>query len=119
MITDGNDELWPDEGMPTGLGISTSNWDTQVQTAANTLKLGPDGVAGTPDDVEGLEGCQRGFATVAEQAWSDVSRGMLREATSMDELQMRAFWRRWHACIQGRHGPTDCSDRPRQGAIAA
>jgi p-cumate 2,3-dioxygenase alpha subunit len=81
--------------------------------------LGPAGF-GTPDDVEGLEGCQRGFANVAEQGWSDVSRGMLRDqATSMDELQMRAFWRRWHACIQGQHGPTDCSDRPKQGAIAA
>jgi p-cumate 2,3-dioxygenase subunit alpha len=81
--------------------------------------LGPAGF-GTPDDVEGLEGCQRGFATAAEQSWSDVSRGMLRDqATSMDELQMRAFWRRWHALIQGLRGPTDCSDRPKQGAIAA
>jgi p-cumate 2,3-dioxygenase alpha subunit len=57
--------------------------------------LGPGGFA-TPDDVEMLESCQRGFAN-RETAWSDISRGMKREHPSMtDELQMRAFWRRWN-----------------------
>ena len=57
--------------------------------------LGPGGFA-TPDDVEMLESCQRGFAN-REIAWSDISRGMKRERPSMtDELQMRAFWRRWN-----------------------
>jgi p-cumate 2,3-dioxygenase subunit alpha len=57
--------------------------------------LGPGGFA-TPDDVEMLESCQRGFAN-REIAWSDISRGMKREHPSMtDELQMRAFWRRWN-----------------------
>jgi p-cumate 2,3-dioxygenase subunit alpha len=29
--------------------------------------------------------------------WSDISRGMKREhPLQNDELQMRAFWRRWH-----------------------
>ncbi len=50
MITDGNDELWPSQGMPAG--VSTSAWDTEVVNRANALKLGPDGIAGTPDDVE-------------------------------------------------------------------
>ena len=57
--------------------------------------LGPGGFA-TPDDVEMLESCQRGFAN-REVAWSDISRGMKREHPSItDELQMRAFWRRWN-----------------------
>jgi p-cumate 2,3-dioxygenase alpha subunit len=56
--------------------------------------LGPGGFA-TPDDVEMLEACQRGFAN-REVMWSDISRGMLREQPSIsDELQIRTFWRRW------------------------
>lgn len=80
--------------------------------------LGPGGFA-TPDDVSGLEGCQRGFATMRELPWSDISRGMGREEpSSQDELQMRAFWRRWDALMHGRRGPTDCADRPPQRLAA-
>ena len=71
--------------------------------------LGPGGFA-PPDDVEVLESCQAGFrATEAE--WSDISRGMLnpRPGTS-DELQMRGFWRQWHAHMQGR-SRTNVQDR--------
>jgi len=57
--------------------------------------LGPGGFA-TPDDVEMLESCQRGFAN-REVRWSDISRGMKRaQPLANDELQMRAFWRKWH-----------------------
>jgi p-cumate 2,3-dioxygenase subunit alpha len=57
--------------------------------------LGPGGFA-TPDDVEMLESCQRGFAN-REVGWSDISRGMKREHPGVtDELQMRTFWRRWN-----------------------
>ena len=60
--------------------------------------LGPGGFA-TPDDVEMLEACQRGFAS-REVEWSDISRGMKREhPLTNDELQMRAFWRKWHELI--------------------
>ncbi len=60
--------------------------------------LGPGGFA-TPDDVEMLEACQMGFAN-REVEWSDISRGMKREhPLQNDELQMRAFWRQWHALI--------------------
>jgi p-cumate 2,3-dioxygenase subunit alpha len=60
--------------------------------------LGPGGFA-TPDDVEALESCQRGFAN-PEVEWSDISRGMKRnEPEVSDELQMRTFWRRWHELI--------------------
>jgi p-cumate 2,3-dioxygenase subunit alpha len=52
-------------------------------------------------------------------SWSDISRGMGREQpSSQDELQMRAFWRRWHALMQGMRGPTDCSDRLEQREAA-
>jgi len=61
--------------------------------------LGPGGLA-TPDDAEALEACQRGFAA-SEMEWSDISRGMQREPQMNDELQMRAFWRQWHACLKG------------------
>jgi p-cumate 2,3-dioxygenase alpha subunit len=60
--------------------------------------LGPGGFA-TPDDVEMLESCQRGFIN-REVGWSDISRGMHREIPRTDdELQMRAFWRRWNDLI--------------------
>ena len=62
--------------------------------------LGPGGFA-TPDDVEALESCQRGF-TNREVEWSDISRGMDRaQPMADDELQMRAFWRQWHALMRG------------------
>lgn len=63
--------------------------------------LGPGGFA-TPDDVEALEVCQRGFQACQELEWSDISRGMAREVPSAtDELQMRAFWRRWNEILTG------------------
>jgi len=62
--------------------------------------LGPGGFA-TPDDVEALESCQRGFVA-REVEWSDISRGMKREQPLIDdELQIRAFWRQWHALMRG------------------
>ena len=57
--------------------------------------LGPGGFA-SPDDLEVMEACQRGFETVKEVEYSDVSRGMKSSTlTERDELQMRAFWRQW------------------------
>jgi p-cumate 2,3-dioxygenase alpha subunit len=57
--------------------------------------LGPGGFA-TPDDVEALEQCQRGFSNAAEAGWNDISKGMGKEQPSYDdELQMRAFWSNW------------------------
>ncbi|HEU0168093.1 MAG TPA: TadE/TadG family type IV pilus assembly protein, partial [Chloroflexota bacterium] len=71
LMTDGNDELWPADGMPAwndsvGCSIAAAVpvinfsdkttpwgcWDQQTINRANALKLGPDGVAGTADDVE-------------------------------------------------------------------
>lgn len=72
--------------------------------------LGPGGFA-TPDDVEMLEACQRGFAN-REVAWSDISRGMQRaQPLANDELQMRVFWHQWHALIT-RSQPQEVVARP-------
>lgn len=61
--------------------------------------LGPGGLA-TPDDVEALECCQRGFSTWRELPWSDISRGAGKTHPNItDEAQMRAFWRRWQELL--------------------
>ena len=61
--------------------------------------LGPAGHA-TPDDVEVMELIQKNCATLPADALMDCSRGMLREnPLPTDELQMRAFWRRWRSLI--------------------
>lgn len=62
--------------------------------------LGPGGFA-SPDDVEALESCQRGFAAHADVQWSDISRGMARTPNSQDELQIRTFWRSYAALMDG------------------
>lgn len=72
--------------------------------------LGPGGFA-TPDDVEVLESCQAGFQAT-ELEWSDISRGMHNPCPgSTDEIQMRGFWRQWHAHMQGL-GRTGGQDAP-------
>jgi len=74
--------------------------------------LGPAGF-GTPDDVSGLESCQRGFFEGAGSQWSDISRGMHREPVAADELQMRAFWRRWQDLLNGAPEPRAYGDAAR------
>ena len=71
---------------------------------------GPGGF-GTPDDIEGLESCQAGFAA-REVEWSDASRGMRREARDDDELTSRAFWRQWLALMRGQMGADRVGDPP-------
>ena len=80
--------------------------------------LGPGGFA-TPDDVEALESCQTG-SRASENEWSDISRGMLksRPGTS-DELQMRGFWRQWHANMQGRDTTNVQDGQPAESQAAA
>lgn len=80
------------------LGPSEEGADLRAARLDNFLTfLGPGGFA-TPDDVEALEACQRGFATWREVQWSDISRGMQRETPlPNDELQMQSFWRGWDA----------------------
>jgi len=59
--------------------------------------LGPGGFA-TPDDVEMLELCQRGYE-MGGIPWNDISKGFTAgeetpsgEDKLMNELQMRAYW---------------------------
>jgi Flp pilus assembly protein TadG len=51
LMTDGFNELWPSTGHPLGSGAPGA-WDSEVVSRANALKLGADGISGTPDDVE-------------------------------------------------------------------
>jgi p-cumate 2,3-dioxygenase alpha subunit len=64
--------------------------------------LGPGGLA-TPDDVEALESCQTGFRSGGVE-WNDISRGMLRDPKSVDEEQMRSFWRQWRKVVSPTQG---------------
>ncbi|MGH6625585.1 MAG: aromatic ring-hydroxylating oxygenase subunit alpha [Burkholderiaceae bacterium] len=62
--------------------------------------LGPGGFA-TPDDVEMLEQCQRGYSNAREAGWNDISRGMKKaEPATVDEHQIRVFWERWNSLVQ-------------------
>jgi p-cumate 2,3-dioxygenase alpha subunit len=67
--------------------------------------LGPGGLA-TPDDIEALERCQRGYRNVKEAAWNDISKGDIRaaELPMEDEGQIRAFWKQWGARIDAEGG---------------
>lgn len=88
--------------------------DLMRQRLDNFLTFwGPGGLA-SPDDVEALEACQRGFAGARELPWSDISRGMHKDRpTSSDEFQMRTWWRQWNLLMTGdespveEHGPAD------------
>jgi len=72
--------------------------------------IGPGGLA-TPDDVEAYECVQRGVVATAGDPrpnvdWSDISRGMAREAEgqparNVDEAGIRGFWRHWDDRISG------------------
>jgi len=60
--------------------------------------LGPGGFA-TPDDIEALESCQRGYASTPGE-WNDISRDTgAAEPPITGEHQMRTFWRRWQSLL--------------------
>jgi p-cumate 2,3-dioxygenase subunit alpha len=88
------------------------------QLASFQAFQGPGGFA-TPDDIEALESCQRGFATNREVQWTDVSRGMKRAHPWIsDELQIRVFWRKWYDLMTGQRRE-DYGDRNDAGAPAS
>lgn len=77
-----------------------SSWARKYRLYNFLEFLGPGGFA-TPDDVEALEHCQRGFQNMREAQWSDISKGMLKETPAMDdEIQMRAFWTQWQRRLE-------------------
>ena len=73
-----------------------SDWLRQIRLRNFLEFLGPGGLA-TPDDIEALERCQRGYRNLKEVSWNDISKGDINaEVLPMeDELQIRAFWREW------------------------
>lgn len=73
-----------------------SDWLRKYRLFNFTEFLGPGGFA-TPDDVEAIEKCQRGYAANNNDMFNDISKGMAREGEPSfdDEAQMRAFWIEW------------------------
>ena len=60
--------------------------------------LGPGGFA-TPDDIEALESCHRGYLATPEE-WNDISRDIGNpEPPVTGEHQLRAVWRRWQTLL--------------------
>lgn len=96
--------IWPtapDHMNVTGWGLAPADESPERlkrRIEGFNLFLGPGGLA-TPDDIEALEACQEGYAATSD-TYSDISRGMLRDAKTTDEAQMRSFWREWHAHIR-------------------
>ena len=77
--------------------VEESAWARKYRLSNFLEFLGPGGFA-TPDDVEALEQCQRGYENMREAPWNDISKGLIREQPAYDdELQMRAFWKQWQA----------------------
>jgi p-cumate 2,3-dioxygenase alpha subunit len=77
-----------------------SDWARKYRLYNFLEFLGPGGFA-TPDDVEALEQCQRGYQNMKEARWNDISKGMAKAQPSYDdEAQMRAFWTRWDERVQ-------------------
>jgi p-cumate 2,3-dioxygenase subunit alpha len=72
------------------------DWLRKYRLFNFTEFLGPGSFA-TPDDVEAIKRCQRGYAVGDVAAYTDICKGMLREGGSRfdDEMQMRAFWTEW------------------------
>ena len=75
--------------------------------------LGPAGFA-TPDDIEIVESCQRGYLNRTVR-YSDLSRGMDKEIPeTTDELPAREFWRQWDRLMHGDDGHVEVA---RQGEM--
>jgi p-cumate 2,3-dioxygenase alpha subunit len=95
-----------------------NEWMRQHRLSSFLEFLGPGGFA-TPDDVEMLEQCQRGYQNHREAAWNDVSRGLLKaEPATVDEHQIRVFWRRWHEHLHGRPAGSTPGSAPARAAQA-
>ena len=77
----------------------------QVRLDSFLTFYGPGGFA-TPDDIEALESVQQGVGAWREVGWSDYSRGYRTELEGPEdmirsdhEIQIRAFYRRWHELV--------------------
>ncbi len=80
--------------------------------------LGPAGFA-SPDDVEMLEMCQDGYNNRIGVEWNDISKGLLKSKPERnDEEQMRVFWRRWKALLNGAEAKPPGEDTHGAGGTA-
>lgn len=116
----------PDHMLITGWGLAPADETGERlkrRIEGFNLFLGPGGLA-TPDDIEALEACQEGFQATSD-TYSDISRGMLRDAKTTDEAQMRSFWREWHEHLLNEpHGDSSREmrvpeDEPRNRSVFA
>lgn len=78
-----------------------SPWARKIRLNNFLEFLGPAGLA-TPDDIEALEQCQRGYENVDGAMWNELSKGdiVADELPMEDETQIRAFWRQWITHIE-------------------
>jgi p-cumate 2,3-dioxygenase alpha subunit len=88
----------PDSMLVSGWALAPKEetaWARKYRLSNFLEFLGPGGFA-TPDDVEALEQCQRGYQAAREAPWNDISKGLGKpQAAYDDELQMRVFWKQW------------------------
>lgn len=95
--------MTPDTMMVNGFALGVrgeSDWRREYRLSNFLEFIGPGGFA-TPDDVEALEKCQRGFQNSDQVPYNDISKGMLSEVPQFDdELQMRVFWSEWERRIK-------------------
>jgi p-cumate 2,3-dioxygenase alpha subunit len=99
------------------IGESATSRDRRLR---NFLEfLGPAGFA-SPDDVEMLEMCQEGYNNRIGVEWNDISKRLPKaKPERADEEQMRVFWRRWSALLNGNeHAPAAVSDATRNPVMA-
>lgn len=85
-----------------------SDWLRKIRLRNFLEFLGPGGLA-TPDDIEALERCQRGYRNAREAPWNDMSKGALdaKELPLEDEGQIRAFWRQWGVHMDAHPGQAE------------
>ena len=110
----------PDYMEVTAWSLQPSDDEPELQSMRQENFLtfwGPAGLA-TPDDIEALERCQKGFAAYKAAPWSDISRGMVRERPNFaDEVQMRTFWREWDRRMTGTVHPPEIPQYQRAGRV--
>lgn len=111
----------PDYMEVTAWSLQPSDDDPELRAMRQENFLtfwGPAGLA-TPDDIEALERCQRGYRAYEHAPWNDISRGMVRDQPLFtDELQMRAFWREWDQRMTGTVHEPEVPVIGRRGRVA-
>ena len=113
MIIDGQaitirkiDPIGADRMSITSVALAPKDEDPEIRELRKSFYLtflGPAGFA-TPDDIEIVESCQRGYLNRTVR-YSDLSRGMNKEVPeTTDELPAREFWRQWDRLMHGDDG---------------